>query len=785
MNNNNAASENHSQPVPSQEGTLQDYIEVILRGKRTILVSVIIVLTGVALYTFFTKPVYESTAMVLVDTKGQQTALRLFDVTGIGAVKNVKNELEILKSRSLTEAVARRLLETRYTDVMRQEKILIIEPLTDAGREDTVSSVTQIAKRLEKAVEFDPVRDSDVIKITAKSTQAREAALIANTFAQIYYDRNMFTSRTRSRAVREFLEDQLKAKKTALDESENALQQYMEQHGIVSLDDEAKKIIGQLSELEAQRDAADISIQSLTKTLTSYQEQLANEEPNVVKVIREANDPYIRLLQEQLAKLEVQRDVTIAQNPSYAGQEIYMHKLKEIDDQADALRTKLQKRTEEFIQSLIPGQRITGQTNDPASFLSEAKQKIIELQIELQALHVKKMALTNVIGQYEKQFESIPQKNIQFARLQRSRLSNEKLYLLVEEKFHESAIKEKSEFGYIDIIDPAYVPIEPVSPRIPMNLALGALLGLMLGIGLTFFHEYLDVRIRTPEDLEKKGYVTLTAVALMNEEIQRFEGRTKLERDGLHVDTHLLSYLNPISSIAESYRRLRTKIQYAQVDRPVQSMLVTSPNPGEGKSTTVSNLAVTFAQAGKKVILIDTDLRRPSLHSEFGMDKQPGLTELLINNSPLEIVVRKTPLENLDIVCCGTIPPNPAETLGSQRMKHLIEELKGTYDVLLLDSPPVLAVTDPTILSTIVDGVIIVVSSNRTRIDTLDRSVELIQSVGGKCLGLVLNNFDLRMVYGGYYRYYKYKYYNYGYGYQYGTYGSGNGKEEKVESKEA
>ncbi len=760
-----------------QEPRFEDYLQIILRGKWIILTTFLLVLGGTAVYTFIAQPMYEATTSVLIDTKGQQNTGLLFDVTGFGAVKNIKNELEILKSRALAEAVAQSLLEKKFTDEESTDPILIIAPPKDERAQRQYATVAEIVKRFETDVEFDPVRDSDVIKVTAKSANPREAALIANTFAKVYYDRNMYTSRTRSRAVREFLQAQLQTRTQNLDKAEGDLQRYMESKGIVSLDDEAKKIIDQLSQLEAQRDATDIQIQSLAKTLASYQEALAKVEPNVARVMGEANDPYIRQMQDQLARLEVQRDVTIAQNPNVVGQEIFNQKLKEIDNQITALRQKLQQRTDEYLKSLLPGTTVSSSSSDPAAYMGQLKLKITEAQIEQQSLTAKKKALVDVIAQYERQFNQIPQKSIEYARLQRARLSNEKLYLLVEEKYNEAAIKEQSEFGYIDIIDPAVVPIEPVSPKKRLNLLLGALLGLGLGIALVFMREYLDVRVRTPEDLKKRGLAPLTAIALMDEELKRIGGKTKISIDGKDLDVHLITFSNPLSSIAESFRRLRTNVQYAQIDRPVQTILVTSPNPTEGKSTTISNLSIAFAQTGKKVLLIDTDLRKPALHNEFGLKREPGISDILFGGVDEEAALQQTVVENLSVVCCGTIPPNPAEILGSQKMREYLERMKKRFDFILFDSPPSLAVTDPSILATIVDGVLVVVSSGSTRMDALDRTMEILEGVGGKVLGVVLNNFDLRQAYGGYYGYYRYRYYSYGYGSKYGVYGDdGNGE---------
>lgn len=775
MNNGKQESNGFQNNGHAQEPGFEDYLQIILRGKWVIAVSFLLVLGATATYTYLTKPTYEATASVLIDTKGQQTS-GFMDFTGFGAVKNIKNELEILKSRALAEVVAQSLLDKNFIDKDSTEPILIVRGVEDNSIEPGFVSISQIVGRLGSDVSFEPVRDSDVIKVTAKSLQAQEAALIANTYAQVYYDRNMFNSRTRSRAVKEFLQGQLNTRSGTLDKAEEQLQKYMETKGIVSLDEEAKKVIEQLSALEATRDATDIQIQSLAKTLSSYQEELLKVEPNVARVMGEANDPYIRQMQDQLAKLEVQRDVTIAQNPNVVGQEIFSQRLKEIDSQIEALRGTLKLRTDEYLKSILPGQSPTSGSNDPAAYLSQVKLKIIEAQIEQQSLIAKKRALAEVIAQYEGQFNQIPQKSIEYARLQRSRLSNEKLYLLVEEKYNEAAIKEQSEFGYIDIIDPAVVPLEPVSPKKRLNLILGALLGLGLGIALVFGREYLDVRIRTPEDLKKRGLPPLTAVALMNDELKRMGGKTKVSLEGKDIDAHLITFSNPLSSIAESFRRLRTNVQYAQIDTPVQVLLVTSANPSEGKSTTVSNLAIAFAQTGKRTLLIDTDLRKPSVHTEFGLKREPGICDLLFGNTTEQEVVQHSAVENLDILCCGTIPQNPAEILGSQKMREFLEGMKKKYDFILLDSPPVLAVTDPSILATFVDGTLVVVSSGNTRLDALDRTLELIYGVGGKILGVVLNNFDLSQAYGGYYGYYRYRYQSYGYGSKYGVYGeNGNG----------
>ena len=733
------------------ERTLQEYLAVIYRGKWTILIVFGAVLVLTILFTKLTEPTYKATAQVLLNTKELQSTTLFLDAGRMEGPRYItQNELAILNSRSLADSVAMKLIRKRYLDEARGAPILIIQPSEEKSSEGSVAPLAQISGRLSGAIDFEPVRESDIIIITAKSMDPVEAALIANTFAESYRDRNIYMSRAKTRSFREFLETQAQEKRRALEETESSLQDYMENQGIVSLDDESKKVIDQLSQLEATRDATDISLKQLEKTLALYTGQLPQQETDAAREIGEAHHQYIRQLQEELAKLEVQRDVTVVQNPSSVGREIIGEKLREIDSRINSLRLKLQKRTDEFLQTLTPSQGGI-QTDAAAGYLKSVKQKIIEAETEVQSLKTKKKALEEVIRDYEKQFERIPQKSVRLARLQRARLSNEKLFLLIEEKYNEANITEQSNIGYVEIIEPASVPVSPASPKFLINLALGIVLGLGLGIGFVFVKEYVDVRIETPEELKRRGFVPLTAIMNMNEEISRLGGHVKAPTQEIGV-RHLISFSYPFSSIAESFRQLRTNLQFAKLGHPNRTILVTSPLAGEGKSTVISNLAIAFAQGGKKVLLIDADLRRPSIDAEFNLKREPGLSELLLGKAMLKETLQNTGVENLSFICSGLIPPNPAEVLGSEKMREFVEHAKRSYEVILLDSSPVLAVTDPSVLSTLTDGVILVVTAGQTRFQELEQATEMLERVEAKILGVVVNKFDPHRAYGISYR---------------------------------
>jgi tyrosine-protein kinase Etk/Wzc len=766
-------------PEVPRESPLQEYLTIIFRGKWTILLAVALVTGATAFYTFRTRPVYESTAMVLIDIKDKGGNVPFLDLSGTVATNKITNELETLKSRSMAEAVARDLLEIKFLDDKEQTLIPLVQAIVQGEPQGSLATVRDVTSRIEKAMTFMPIRDSDLIKITARSTEPREAALLSNTFTRAYTDRNLGASRMKSRAVREFLQTQLEEKHSSLENTEKLLQDYMKSSGVVSLDGEANKVVQQLSLLEATRDALEIDITSRSRTLISYKEEFARLEPSVAKAMEQSNDAYIRRLQEELAQREVQRSVIIAQNPDVMGDRDFSDKIKGLDSQIAELKRDLRERTQSFLKALLPGDVTSaGKEGSSAGFLGQAKQKIIEIQIELDGLAAKKAALLRVIAEYEKQFNQIPQKSIELARMQRARLSSEKLYLLVEEKFNEAAIAETSEFGYVTVMDPATIPEIPVSPKVMQNLMLALLVGLTFGVAVVFIRARTDLRVRTPEDLKKYGFIPLTSVVHMTANGSGFKLGNQTMKDGKPIDIHLVAYHNPFSPIAESFRHLRTNVQYAQLDKPLKTILVTSPNPKEGKSTVASNLAIAFAQTEQKVLLIDADMRRPTIHSLFGLKKEPGLTDFLFGTATLQEVTLEGVLENLWVVAAGTTPPNPAEILGSIKMKKFIETVRQAYDIVIFDSPPVLAVTDAVVLATAVDGALLVVSSDRTHVQTLEKATQALKGIGRTAVGVVLNNFDIRKAYGGYYS--SSRYGNYGYGYYYSTDGDRKKKKTSV-----
>jgi non-specific protein-tyrosine kinase len=304
--------------------------------------------------------------------------------------------------------------------------------------------------------------------------------------------------------------------------------------------------------------------------------------------------------------------------------------------------------------------------------------------------------------------------------------------------YQQVKLAEAQAVNNIVIAEPAKVPTTPIRPRTPANVMLAALIAALAATGAAFLFEYLDDTVKTADDVSRvAGLSTLGAIARLK------------ETNGGPKPT-LPSQMRAPES--EAYRILRTNIQFAGVDQPVRTLLVTSAGPGEGKSTTAANLASVIAQTGQRVILVDTDLRRPTLHRIFNLPNHVGLTTALLSEGTVSL--QPTAIENLHVLTSGPIPPNPSELLGSQRMRTLVEGLCANADIVICDSPPVLAVTDAAVLGRQVDGVLLVVDAEQTREQALAGAVAELQKTGAKVLGVAINRLDSRT--GGQYAYYHY-----------------------------
>ncbi len=781
---------NHSANLqPTLELSLRDYIEIIERWKFVIIGITAAIFIGTVLYTYLGEFIYEGSAIVQVSSKAKSDmTIGSLDLSNLGgSTRNLMKEIGILKSRVIAEDVLAQLKKNPVATLGGTDTLEVLLRQDDEPSFGPYVNNEVIIDRLEGAVTFDPDKASDVIFISALSTDPKEASIIANAYAEAYYENNLNNSRKQLRSTREFLERTLQTKKAALDTVEESLRRYIEQNG--SIDEEGQNVVRTISSMEAQRDETDIEIETLRSTIQTYEKRLAEVKATLPKSQEEEIDAdskrimdmvtsiEVTKILEQISSLEQERESIKEQNAGTSDTMLVSRRIGELDGQIAGLRKNINDR----MGIAATKQKRNAENEDLARDLNN---KLIDARMKYQSLEVRRKALLGSIEQNEARFQEIPKINIEYARLQRTKMTLEKVYVAVEEKYQSALIAEQSEFGYVDILQRAIPPVSHLYPNIPKNLGFGFFIGLVLGVSSAFFINYFDDRIHKPEDIKRRGLSVLTVIPMMDAKtlnlvtrmdpvngtvngergtIRRVVGQEEAEEEGPVIDPHLITAINPYSRIADSYRRLRTSVQYWKKDSTIKSILVASGAPQEGKSLTAANLAVVFAHTRKKVLLVDVDLRRPTVHELFNLQLEPGLTEVLFGEVDLKAAIRHTFIENLDILPCGAIPLNPTELIGSVTMKNLKGELDAMYDIIVYDSPPILLFTDSELLVALVDAVVFVVKTNSTTFDSLDHSVDIIEGIRLNLAGVVVNQYELNRLHRGYYHlhgeyYYQQKY---------------------------
>jgi succinoglycan biosynthesis transport protein ExoP len=384
---------------------------------------------------------------------------------------------------------------------------------------------------------------------------------------------------------------------------------------------------------------------------------------------------------------------------------------------------------------------------------AEINKIIAGIKTEYEASLRKESLLRAAFDEQKTKAMEMKQKAIQYNILKRESDTNKELYKGLLQRMKEAGVSAGITASNIQVVDQAELPTKPYRPNKKLNLLLAAVVGLFLGVGLAFFFEYLDNTVKTPAEVEE--WVRLPSFGMVPEISQE---KRRLLESGKPYTVELITYGHPKSMLSEAYRNIRTSILLSFSERPPKTIIISSPNPAEGKTTTAINTAIALSQTGARVLLIDADMRKPRIHTVFARENGTGLSHFLSGNASLESIIKDSQVPNLHYIPAGPVPPNPSELLGSSLFKRMIQSLGEQFDHMLIDSPPVLGFADSTILSTLVDGVILVVIGGKTSRETLQRAKDLLLQVDARILGVVINRVDIRRSdYGSYY--YRYHYY--------------------------
>lgn len=555
------------------------------------------------------------------------------------------------------------------------------------------------------AVEF--VKNTKMMKITMTRNNAQEAADLANAVAEAFIEEDLKSRMEAGRKTVSWLNEELASTRETVETAEQKFQDFKTTERIVSFEDKRVELQQEINAISSEK--ISISTDALKmETLLAAAEKSGS--------LDLSNIGYDSPLVQDLAKTEID----------------YQEKLKIYKPGfPEMLETK--------------------------SRMDALKNKVVdEIRGRLKGLKAQEATLTLVFDAKKNDLIALQEKEFQYRVLERDVQTSKELYDLLMKKVKEISLVDEAVMGSLRIVEPAK-PSLGSKGNPTMKLIVAAMAGLALGMGCAFFLDYMDRSIRTPLDVTRH---LKTGVLALVPAIREAGGKKETRSFPVVVrDT-------PRSNASEAYRMLRTNVTFAMPNKNVRSLVVTSTSPREGKSLTVTNLASVWAQSGQKVLAIDSDMRRPVLHRAFGISRAKGLTGALSGEIRFEDACIAANVENLWVMPSGTLPSNPAELLGSEKMKELLNWATQNFDMVILDSPPVTMVTDAAVVAPQVDGVILVVRVGEVTKDPVKHSVQIIQGVRANLLGVVLNNIDFGR--GDYSYYYYSKYYYYKYDYQYG-----------------
>lgn len=706
---------------------LSYYLWMLRKGKWIILALVLAGLLAAGYVNKTTRPVYSSSSTFIYDSDNSMA--RTLDMPGaswfqMDAIRN--DQIHLINSRAMAEQVADSVLHSPDSDSL----VSILFNGSVPERQYVRNGLVGIAQ---SGVSVSWIKDTDFFVLTGTGYSPEASAVITNLVLHVYYRWNQRQARGENREIRLFLEEQLQFMAAQLEVSETELLAFRETNGITDIDTETRNLINNLANFETQMRTASTNAASAVVRRNYLSGLLGEQRERITADLINANTEYIRQIQSDLATMEGARANLLSRGAAPDS------------DPVAAVEQRIATRREELSQALsaVPGMDYP---NDPQRGIEELVSSIASSEGEYRSSLAREQALSRIVDELVESVSELPVMQFQLVSLERNRTVNENIYILLRTRFEEVRIAEVGQMGNVTIVDTA-LPGGMIKPTTRRNLIMGILVGLAAGIGLVFLLNQIDSTVRSPEHLEKFG-IPLIGV------IPSFQSTLSGGKVTLSILEH------PKSPYSEAIRDLRTSLSFAKPDEKVKTLLVTSSGPQEGKSSISSNLGIAEAQAGRKVILLDCDLRRPMVNKIFGFQRKPGFTELVIGEASLQDVVRKTEIDGFFVISSGHVPHNPSEIIQAAIRRNLFAEIAEQCDLLIIDSPPAAVVTDAASMAPNVDTVLLISRCGKVQQKVVQGVWQKLKRSGAHIAGVVINDFDPARTYTSYSYYgYRYKYY--------------------------
>lgn len=705
--------------------------EALFRHRKLAVGTLLFCLFAALAYSFLAPKKYEAYSVVLINTtnpdEGQQTlATDFVDVPGIENRKVLNQAMILQQAPVIAERTAERLLAESDAGSLTFARA--------AGNELTAENLATYIQ--EELVAVKPAGDEvDAIRVTATTGGAEEAALLATIYTEEYARLTRETGRERITATREFLEEQVARREGELSEIEHQIADYARSQGAVALDAQTQSAISQIATLQASLDRARIETRMREATLRSLEGEMVALQPRMAVRASSTTEAEITQLDTQITELERVIEQIYLRNPEYRGNPDAHPDLRELDSRLRSLRQEKRTLAQQLAAEVTEagGVDLSSTGSNGQSFVADLRQRIASERAALEGAQAESSALSGRLTEASGVITSIPEQARELAQLQRARAATEQLHTYLTTKLQQAAVAEETEFGIAQVIREPQVPGKPSSPNLLLNVLLGGILGCLLAFGGTAVRFRTDATIHTPSDLTDYNFSVIGTIP----QLKDTESSGSVDVDGMMVPRSLVALGDPFSAASEAFRHVHAAL--SGTGSCPQVLMISSSEVASGKSFVAANLAVTAAQADRRVLLIDADLRRPSVHSYLGLGVAPALGQ---GTDSENLIYWNTVVPGLFALTAREPAHAPEDLWSAERTAKLVESLRTTFDLIIIDAPSALVTADASVIAPSCDAALLVAAADRTHADGLVQVADELAGVGLTQIAAVLNRFD-------------------------------------------
>ena len=750
----------HSYDKQNKEWGFEDYLGLFLR-RRWIILAIFAVVFAAALYYSLTRPdVFSASTTFSIDEQTQFSGINsnsrmMPSYWRSGPGKPIEYYQALIGSQPYRDKIMRSAFSDSVLQVnggISAEQVLKVLGNLSISKEE-FSTLLYMGVRA-----YDPVVAFRITDIAANSFKERASEV------EVEQAKNIVN----------YVDSQIREAEIKLDAAEQELQHFQNTTKFV-ITDVNNSVIKRLYEIESKITEIETQLQLAKANLETYNNQISRFEGNEAPGLMDIESDEVARLRTELGSLETQQHALLE-----SGEE-NSYRMREIDAQIKYIKNELRQSVLKASDS-SGDQVLMGSEESEYAVLRERK---ISEELDVYSLQNQESFYKTLRENYILQHPNMLEDALVAAMLLRAKTVASNLYSFLIQQGEEAKIRAATSTGGLLIVAPPMMPLNPIPQNTMRNIFIGLIMGLGLGFGVAFLLDIMDKSLRSPDDVKRQtGLVVIGTIPILEGSDQKVETKgakkgKKSSFEGFSINGAgkrnylLLPNIGTKNPLVEAYRNLRTDLQFVNVDESMKSLMLTSATPGEGKTQTTANLAISYSELGHNILIVDCDLRKPKQNQVFEVQRSPGLTDYLARETPLEDIVKPTGIPNLQVIPSGTTPPNPAEMLGSNRMSQLIAEVEDKYDFVLYDTPPLIAVSDAKILAPKVKNVLVVIRSGKTNYHIVQDAKERLEKVGARLIGAVLNGVETKKGYGYYYRY----------NYYYNNYYSEDGSKKKSRAK--